>query len=251
MDTHRVGKDGAAPAVVDAQAMSEGAGARVKRLFPVRHRHHHDPFVLFDEFFVAPGAGFPAHPHRGFEAITYIFAGAFRHEDNLGNATTVGAGGAQRFTAGRGLVHSEMPQGDGEAHGIQLWINLARSDKDIDPTYQQADAEDIPERRMGGAIVRTVVGAGSPVTVRTPARYEDVRLPAGATYPVRLMPEWTRMLYVTEGSVDAGGTAVRAGQALIDLPAEALLTGIDDARLVLLAARPHHEPILLRGSFVD
>jgi hypothetical protein len=239
------------PAIVETRAMAEGAGARVKRLFPVRDRHHHDPFVLFDEFFVAPGAGFPPHPHRGFEAITYIFAGAFRHEDNLGNATTVGAGGAQRFTAGRGLVHSEMPQGEGEAHGIQLWINLARSDKGIDPTYQQVDAEDIPERRIGGATVRIVVGAGSPVTVRTPARYEDVRLPAGATYGARLMPEWTRLLYVTDGAVDAGGTPVRAGQALIDLPAETTLTAVEDARLVLVAGRPHNEPILLRGSFVD
>lgn len=240
-----------APVVVDARAMAEGAGARIKRLFPVPQRHHHDPFVLFDEFVVAPGAGFPPHPHRGFEAITYVFAGAFRHEDNLGNATTVGAGGAQRFTAGRGLVHSEMPEGSGEAHGIQLWINLARSDKGIDPTYQQVDAEDIPERRIGGATVRMVVGAGSPVTVRTPTRFEDVRLAAGATYAVRLMPDWTRLLYVTEGIVDAGGTTVRAGQAFIGVPAETVLTGTHDARLVLVAARPHNEPILLRGSFVD
>jgi redox-sensitive bicupin YhaK (pirin superfamily) len=240
-----------APVIVDARPMAEGAGARIKRLFPVPQRHHHDPFVLFDEFFVAPGAGFPPHPHRGFEAITYVFAGAFRHEDNLGNATTVGAGGAQRFTAGRGLVHSEMPEGSGEAHGIQLWINLARSDKGIDPTYQQVDAGDIPERRIGGAIVRMVVGAGSPVTVRTPTRYEDVRLAAGATYPVRLMPDWTRLLYVTEGTVNAGETRAQAGQAFINPPADVTLTAGEDARIVLIAGRPHKEPIVLRGSFVE
>lgn len=238
--------------IVEAHEMVEGAGARIRRLFPVPSRHHHDPFVLLDEFFVAPGTGFPRHPHRGFEAITYIFEGAFRHEDNLGHATTVGAGGAQRFTAGRGLVHSEMPEGDAVSHGIQLWINLARSDKAIDPAYQQVDPADIPERRQDGATVRVIVGAGSPVTVRTPMRYGDVRLAAGATHVCGLAPGWTSIVYVTSGAAEIDGARLGAGQAAIGQSAGQIrISALEEARFVVIAGRPHGEPITLRGTFVE
>jgi len=105
----------------NSTVVPEGDGVEVKRLMPVANLRNFDPFVLWDHFDIE-GGGFPNHPHRGFEAITYMFDGGMKHKDNLGNQGTVFAGGAQRFTAGKGIVHSEMP--DGKAAGIQLWINL-------------------------------------------------------------------------------------------------------------------------------
>ncbi|RMH38120.1 MAG: pirin family protein, partial [Gammaproteobacteria bacterium] len=114
------------------QLVPEGDGVTVQRLMPVPGLRHFDPFVLWDHFDIA-GGGFPPHPHRGFEAITWLFSGAMHHKDNLGNAGTIHAGGAQRFTAGRGITHSEMPES--AAAGIQLWINLPQRLKSIEPDY--------------------------------------------------------------------------------------------------------------------
>ena len=137
----------------------EGSGAKVKRLFPIRaDLMNYDPFVLWDHFELAPGAGFPEHPHRGFEAITYLFNGSIEHKDNLSNQSTVYAGGAQRFTAGKGIVHSEMLAKNTTSTGIQLWINLPRKLKQIEPAYQQVDAENIPEQIINDICVRKIVG---------------------------------------------------------------------------------------------
>lgn len=119
--------------------VAEGDGVDVKRLFPVPGRMNFDPFVLWDHFDILPGKGFPDHPHRGFEAITYMFSGGMNHQDNLGNASFVESGGAQRFTAGSGIVHSEMPAETGRSNGIQLWINLPKRLKTLPASYQQVD----------------------------------------------------------------------------------------------------------------
>ena len=128
-----------------AATVPEGDGVLVKRLMPVHGLLNLDPFVLWDHFDIAAG-GFPDHPHRGFEAITYLFEGGMKHADNLGNRGTVHAGGAQRFTAGSGIVHSEFP--DGHAAGIQLWINLPRRLKGIDADYQQLQANEISNSKL-------------------------------------------------------------------------------------------------------
>lgn len=134
--------------IQSAVEMSEGDGVNVNRLFPVtRERMNFDPFVLWDNFNIGPDRGFPTHPHRGFEAITYMFSGSIEHKDNLGNHSTVTAGGAQRFTAGRGIEHSEMPDSDIMSNGIQLWINLAKDLKQIDPDYQQVDKKKYSSKR--------------------------------------------------------------------------------------------------------
>ena len=147
-----------------AVEMSEGDGVDVNRLFPVRSdRMNFDPFVLWDNFNIGAGHGFPTHPHRGFEAITYMFTGSIEHKDNLGNHSTVTAGGAQRFTAGRGIEHSEMPASDGMSNGIQLWINLAKNLKSIEPDYQQVDKENIPVKKIDGGQISIIVGDDSPV----------------------------------------------------------------------------------------
>lgn len=147
----------------------EGSGAKVKRLFPIRaDLMNYDPFVLWDHFELAPGAGFPEHPHRGFEAITYLFSGSIEHKDNLQNQSKVYAGGAQRFTAGKGIVHSEMPAKNTTSTGIQLWINLPRKLKKVEPDYQQVDAENIPEHIINGVRVRTIVGTKEGIQLHTP-----------------------------------------------------------------------------------
>jgi redox-sensitive bicupin YhaK (pirin superfamily) len=135
------------PSLIPAVETMEGDKVIVKRLFPVAGLRNHDPFVLWDHFEVAAGSGFPPHPHRGFEAITYLFSGNMSHEDNLGNSSIIGPGGAQRFSAGKGIIHSEMSGGEEPARGIQLWINLPKRLKHIDPDYQETAAAEITFER--------------------------------------------------------------------------------------------------------
>jgi redox-sensitive bicupin YhaK (pirin superfamily) len=235
--------------IQQALTVPEGDSVTVKRLMPVHGMLNYDPFVLWDHFDIASG-GFPDHPHRGFEAITYLFAGGMKHADNLGNRGTVHTGGAQRFTAGRGLVHSEFPHG--HAAGIQLWINLPARLKGLPPDYQQLQAGEIPEQAESGAHVRTIVGAGSPLTLRTPVEYLDIRLDAGASL-TRPIPEGYRgFLYVVEGAITADGKQAAAGQALLveDVPG-LTLSAPQGGRLMWCFGHPHHEPIRQHGPYVD
>ena len=144
---------------VQAFETMEGEGALVYRLMPVAGLRNLDPFVLFDHFVLQAGMGFPTHPHRGFEGITYLLSGSMQHKDNLGNDQTIQAGGAQRFTAGSGIFHSEMPSETEITEGIQLWVNLPQKLKTLDPDYQQVDKQEIivdfPET---GVQRRTLVG---------------------------------------------------------------------------------------------
>lgn len=228
----------------------EGDGVTVSRLMPVTNRRNFDPFVLMDHFDIQAGAGFPDHPHRGFEAITYMFSGGMQHADNLGNRSTVTGGGAQRFTAGKGIVHSEMP--DGSAAGIQLWINLPRSLKGVDPEYQQVDADAFPEAEFDGGQIKTVVGEGSPLKLRTEVQYFDLQLNAGGQY-VYAMPHGLRgFVYVVEGSVCIDDDKVEAGFAAFVEQAGALTISAErESRLLVIAGKPHHEPIFQHGPFVD
>ena len=243
---------GSSQTIINAQEMDEGAGARVLRLFPVPTLRNHDPFVLFDHFSVGPDAGFPPHPHRGFEAITYMLDGAFQHEDNLGNKSVVSTGGAQRFTAGRGLVHSEMPMAAGQNTGIQLWINLAKSDKQTDPAYQQVDATDFPQQTIPGGTVRTIVGPDSPLLVRTALLYLDISLDGDGRHVIDIPTGYRGLLYVISGSLDMAGKQLAKGNAVLlsDTTRLALHAG-PESRCVLAAGRPHNEPIHQHGSFVD
>lgn len=133
-------------------------GVDIKRLFPIPEFMNFDPFVLFDHFDIGAGHGFPEHPHRGFEAITYMFNGGMNHKDNLGNESFVSKGGAQRFTAGKGLVHSEMPAKEGKSNGIQLWINLPKRLKQIAPSYQQVNDDEFSQQNILGGWVKNIVG---------------------------------------------------------------------------------------------
>ncbi len=235
-----------------AVEMAEGAGARVKRLFPTQHLKHVDPFVLLDEFFVGSSAGFPSHPHRGFEAITYMLEGSFRHKDNVGNDRQVSQGGVQRFTAGRGIVHSEMP-GEAELnHGIQLWVNLPKRLKKIEPSYEQVDPPQIPESTRNGQVVRTIVGDRSPIDLHTDILYLDIRVEAESSYIFAIPPRFAGLIYVYEGELQTSETGLQAGEGLLlEAEEELSIHSQSPSRFLALAGKPHGEPIHLHGSFVD
>jgi len=225
----------------------EGDGVTVKRLMPTYALRHADPFVLCDHFNIREG-GFPNHPHRGFEAITYLFSGGMNHTDNLGNQGTIHAGGAQRFTAGRGMVHSEFP--DGHAHGIQLWINLPKRLKQIEPSYQQVDH--IPEQIEQGCTIRTIVGEKGAIDLLTRVEYLDISMPQDAMLHRDIAQGGSGFVYVVEGSLKLQDQQLQTGQAALFHTLESLqLHALLNSRLILCWGQPHHEPILQHGPFVD
>lgn len=239
--------------VISAQDTPEGTGARVRRVFPSGLLMDFDPFVLLDEFFVDPTAGFPEHPHRGFEALTYMLDGTFWHRDNLGNDSEVGAGGVQRFTAGKGIVHSEMPGGGTTVcHGLQLWLNLPRSLKQVQPSYQQVLPEEIPQENVLGGVIRTIIGEKSPVSVQTPVAYLDIRLDKDITYELPVMSERNAFMYVYNGKLDISGMQCGKGQAyLMGASRSQTIHTLESSGFIFLAGRPHGEPIYHNGPFVD
>lgn len=233
--------------------MSEGDGVDVNRLFPVSsQRMNFDPFVLWDNFNIGAGHGFPTHPHRGFEAITYMFTGSIEHRDNLGNASTVTSGGAQRFTAGRGLEHSEMPSAEGMSNGIQLWINLAKDLKSIEPDYQQVDKENIPVKEIDGGRVSIIVGDGSPVKLKTPVRYLEVNLNKAATLTESVPDDFRGFVYLLAGQLNINSDVVKKREAFFFEGIDELkIQALEESHFMLCMGQPHREPIRQYGPFVD
>lgn len=230
----------------------EGDGAEVKRLLPIREFMNFDPIVMWDHFDIGPGSGFPDHPHRGFEAITYLFSGAMQHADNLGNRSTVLPGGAQRFTAGSGLVHSEMPGSTERTTGIQLWINLPKRLKQVDPAYQQVDAKQIPQQQFPGGIKRIIVGDDAAVKLLTPVKYLDIQLDKDSTLEEPINPEHRGLVYVVEGQLLLNQQEVVTGQACFMENIDRLsFHAQTDCRLMLCFGQPHGESIRQHGPFVD
>lgn len=236
--------------------MLEGAGARIRRAFPTSSLAPQDPFVLLDEFMVEPGTGFPEHPHRGFEIITYMLEGSFRHKDNLGNDREIGAGGLQKITAGRGIRHSEMPGAHGLNHGLQLWINLPRRLKQIDPDYQEVTADQIPTIQEAGRRVRIIAGPDTAVRLRTPIIYLDVELEPRAAWSYHLPDDYRGVIYLLagEGRFDTVAAGTDTGQVMLLGAGEQVSAqaGAEaPVRFALIAGRPHGEIPHLRGPFVD
>ena len=249
--------------IITGQATSDGAGVKMKRLFPVQGIMQIDPFLLFDEFGSDdPGAyigGFPDHPHRGFETVTYMLAGLMRHFDNKGNSGLLEPGGAQWMTAGRGLVHSEMPeQSDGLMRGFQIWINLPAAEKMVAPRYQDYRPDEIPAKTLAnGTELKVVAGSAGgidgPVNgVSRQPLLVDVTLPAGISFRNAVDAEATVLAHVFEGSAHIGGRDLGTTQmAVMGAGDEIEITaGPDGARVLILAARPIGEPVVRAGPFV-
>jgi redox-sensitive bicupin YhaK (pirin superfamily) len=251
-------------AVVPSHATSDGAGVRLKRSIGGPEVDYLDPFLLLDEFGSEDGAdyiaGFPDHPHRGIETVTYMLDGRMRHGDNKGNSGVLTSGSVQWMTAGRGIVHSEMPeQEEGLMRGFQLWVNLPAKDKMCEPYYQNFAPDEVPEvRAEDGIKVRVVAGAyqgtqGAVQGIAADPTYLDVTLPAGAAFEHAIARGHTAFAYVFEGVAEVGGVRVESGQLAVlgegdrvaaSAPAEA------SARFILVAGKPLGEPIARWGPFV-
>jgi hypothetical protein len=247
------GQSGASTVVRKIKAIPaiDGDGATVKRLFPSPELRHLDPFVLLDDFDVRRPAGFPDHPHRGFEAFTYMIEGAFHHRDSMGNDSVIGAGGTQRFSSGRGARHSEMPATDGRNRGLQLWVNLPRRLKRGDPSYVGIAGEQMPVESLAGRVIREIVGARSPVVLQTEVSYFDVELLADASFE-QVVPEGhNALIYALEGELELLGERLRSGEALLPTAGHVVIRANGPSRLLWLSGRPHGEPIRQRGPFVD
>jgi redox-sensitive bicupin YhaK (pirin superfamily) len=253
--------------VVAGQPTSDGAGVKLTRLIGTSALPDLDPFLMLDEFRSddpsAYIAGFPDHPHRGFETVTYMLAGRLRHRDNKGNSGLLEAGSVQWMTAGRGIVHSEMPeQEDGLMAGFQLWINLPAKDKMTDPAYQDISADKLPVvEAEGGVRVKVISGAfgaaRGPVAPRaTEPLFLDVAIPPGAVFSTELEEALRAFAYVHEGSAEIGperlARTLNRGQLGVLGTGSGVVAraGREGARLLLLAGRPLGEPVAKYGPFV-
>jgi redox-sensitive bicupin YhaK (pirin superfamily) len=245
------------------QAASDGAGVRLTRVIGNPQLPDLDPFLMLDEFGSdRPGdylAGFPSHPHRGFETVTYMLDGRMRHKDNHGNEGLLTPGSVQWMTAGRGIVHSEMPeQQEGLMRGFQLWVNLPARDKMGEPKYQEYAADRIPEAAPSPGVQAKVIAgifAGVAGPVRQPATdptYLDVVLADGAVFEHALPAGHNVFAYVYEGAVVPEGEEVAMkGDLLVFGNGESVrLVGRGGARFILVAGRPLGEPVARYGPFV-
>ena len=252
---------------------SDGAGVRLRRSIGTRRGIDTDPFLLLDEFSSDDPddyiAGFPAHPHRGFETVTYMLDGRMLHEDHLGHRSVIGPGDVQWMTAGRGIIHSEMPQQErGRMRGFQLWINLPAAEKMKPAAYRDVAAADIPVVETAeGARIRVVAGeldgmrgpVNSDAAMATEPVYLDVRLAPDGAVELPLPAGLKAVTYAFEGRVDIGrGTGADALDALdaheagvlSDGDAVSLSAAGEGARLLVLAGRPLREPVVQYGPFV-
>ncbi len=247
------------------EATSDGAGVKLHRVIGNRALGELDPFLLLDEFRSEDGAdyigGFPDHPHRGFETVTYMLAGRMRHADNKGHSGLLRPGSVQWMTAGRGIVHSEMPeQEEGLMWGFQLWVNLPAKDKMTAPRYQEFDPADVPLAELpGGVRVRVIAGTIAGVTgpvngIATMPTLMDVELPAGGTFAHDLPAGHNVFVYPFEGDVSVGDPAVAVPRgtlaALGPGTRVSFVAGSAPSRVLLAAAQPLDEQIVRYGPFV-
>ncbi|HVY35577.1 MAG TPA: pirin family protein [Caulobacteraceae bacterium] len=244
---------------------SDGAGVKLNRVIGQPALPDIDPFLMLDEFGSddpqAYIAGFPDHPHRGFETVTYMLDGRMRHRDNKGNEGLLTPGSVQWMTAGRGIVHSEMPEQDkGLMRGFQLWLNLPAKDKMTEPRYQDIPADMIPKVDLGAGAGAKLI-AGSLGSARGPVQagatepfYADVTLQALAETTIALPAEHAAFAYVYEGQADIGApvhTTARGSIAVLSTgDAVRLAAGSQGARLILVAGKPLKEPVAKYGPFV-
>lgn len=245
------------------QPTSDGAGVKLNRVIGNQALSELDPFLLLDEFRSEDGAdyigGFPDHPHRGFETVTYMLAGRMRHGDNKGHSGLLRPGSVQWMTAGRGIVHSEMPeQEDGLMWGFQLWVNLPAADKMTAPRYQEFEPDQVPVVALpGGARAHVVAGKIAGVTgpvagIATAPTFLDVELPAGVSAAIDLPLGRNAFAYPFVGAARIGDRVVPRGTLAVLGSGNRVLLGAEavPARVLLVAGQPLNEPVARYGPFV-
>ena len=267
MDTRTSPLAVAAPRTVErliaGQPTSDGAGVKLTRVLTQDLQRRLDPFLMLDAFGSDSAddyiAGFPDHPHRGFETVTYMLAGRMRHRDSAGHEGLLQSGGVPWMTAGRGVIHSELPeQSEGLMEGFQLWLNLPAKDKMQPPWYRDIQSAELPEWRGEGVTVRVLAGtshgvAGAVQREGTAALYLDIHLAAGATFEQPLPTEHNAFVYVYRGALQIGARAVpQQRMAILANAGDGVraTAAPDGARLLLIAGRPLKEPIAQYGPFV-
>ncbi|KAL3632699.1 hypothetical protein CASFOL_025683 [Castilleja foliolosa] len=243
-----------------ARPQREGVGAIVRRSIGRFELKHFDPFLILDEFSVTAPAGFPDHPHRGFETVTYMLQGSVTHEDFEGHKGTIEAGDLQWMTAGRGIVHSEMAASEGTNKGLQLWINLSSRYKMIEPRYQELKGEDILQAKKDGVKVRVIAGESlgieSPIYTRTPTMFLDFTLKPGSVIRQPIPSSWNAFAYVLDGEGTFGNSRsspvsahhivlLGSGDGL-----EAWNRSSKPLRFILVGGEPLGEPVEQYGPFV-
>jgi quercetin 2,3-dioxygenase len=252
--------------LLQGQATSDGAGVKLVRLLTQDLQRRLDPFLMLDAFGTSnPGdyiGGFPDHPHRGFETITYMLQGRMRHRDSAGNNGLLTPGAVQWMTAGRGVIHSEMPeQQDGAMEGFQLWLNLPAAAKMQTPWYRDIAPAEVPQWQAGGVTARVIAGRchgvdGAVQREGTEPLYLDLHFEPGARFDQPLPSAHNAFIYVYRGDhLLVGNTAVRRRRLAIlantpDSDGVVLSAGPAGARAVLIAGKPLNEPIVQHGPFV-
>ncbi|HET7792009.1 MAG TPA: pirin family protein [Rhizobacter sp.] len=252
--------------LVRGQPTSDGDGVKLTRVLTQPLQKRLDPFLMLDAFGSDSASdyigGFPSHPHRGFETVTVMLEGRMRHQDSVGNVGLLEPGSVQWMTAGRGIIHSEMPeQEEGRMAGFQLWVNLAAKDKMTAPLYQDVPPQNVPVYTLdGGTRVRVIAGVSRGVTgavtrPTTEPLYLDIALPAGTTFEHALPAAHNAFVYVYGGAVEIEGERVDSERMAIlrnDAEADGVrIRALDaDAKLLLIAGRPLNEPIAQYGPFV-
>ncbi|MBI5295516.1 MAG: pirin family protein [Chloroflexi bacterium] len=253
--------------IIEPQFAMEGAGVLLRRSIAPRASNEHDPFLLFDHFafndpLEGPIRGFPMHPHRGIETVTYMLEGATAHRDSLGNSGVIGPGDVQWMTSGRGIMHEEMPrrsETSGVIYGFQLWVNLPAAQKMGQPRYQEVSADTIPSVKVDGATVRLVAGEvggqRGPVTeIAASPLYMDVRLDPASRFVLPVPSGHTVLAYVFEGQgrFGADGETVEAVRMVSfgDGDQVEVQTEAEGVRFMLIAGAPFGEKIVPYGPFV-
>ena len=250
--------------VIPSIPASDGAGVKLRRSLGASQLARHDPFLMLDEFFSDDPddylAGFPSHPHRGFETVTYMLDGHMQHKDDHGNTGDLGPGDVQWMSAARGIIHSEMPQqSEGRMRGFQLWLNLPAKEKMKPAAYRDIKASEIPSVEKEGVNVRVIAGilgetAGAIHGGSTDPYYFDVHLAPGAVFEGALPAGHNAFLYAYEGDALVGEERKqlphRAAGLLSDGEGVRIQAGAGGARLLVLAGRPLREPVVQYGPFV-
>jgi redox-sensitive bicupin YhaK (pirin superfamily) len=250
--------------VIDPEYVIEGAGVLLRRSIAPRRSNEFDPFLLFDHFAFndpkeGPIKGFPTHPHRGIETVTYMLEGSVRHRDSLDNMGSIGAGDVQWMTSGRGIMHEEMPQRspDGNIYGFQLWVNLPSRLKMSAPRYQEVSDQNIPVVEKNGVKIRLVAGvvegvAGPVTEIAASPLYMDVQLPPGNEWLQAVPTGHTVVAYVFEGEAVFGESTVEAVKMIKFADGDHIRVRTENApvRFMLMAGAPFGEPIVPYGPFV-
>lgn len=250
---------------IPARPASDGAGVKIKRITPTAGYAQFDPFLMLDEIRSDDsseyGAGFPSHPHRGFETVTYLRQGILEHQDHMGNVGVIESGGAQWMTAGKGVIHSEMPlQKEGAFHGFQLWLNLPAAEKLRPAEYHDLTPDTIPRVLVGKHLVAVLGGrfqlhddviVGPIGDRKTDPHLWDIELNGDSPLPLQLDNGLQPLLYLYEGEASVNGEQLARdalSQLRPDTPLQ-LTTGTT-ARILLLAGKPLREPVVQYGPFV-